>query len=697
MKRFIHISLVLFVLVCISHAGFSQGKKQFFEAYKALGDSCIANKNFYGAHQAFAKALTYQDDTEVSFKCAEACRSYQNYPDAEKYYKKVIIEDSITFRLANYWYAEMMKFQGKYDQASKEFAAFYKANRKINDYYTKKAKHETTVCGKKVKDVVAYTDFSITRIDNTKINSMYAEYSPMQFNDSIFFFGGVRAIDTVMADTSYVFSNYINRISKAYIRDSVWEYIGQEESINDPYAHVGNLTFTRNGKTAYFSKCIGYNCALYKASFSPKTASFSNIEKLPATINKPGTSNTTPHLAVTGTGDILFFASNAKGTRGGMDIWYSRINENGSFEKPINCGINVNTAGDEVTPFYDARDSLLYFSSEWHTSLGGFDIFSSKGNLKTDKWSAPANIGTPMNSSYNDLYYQYSRDSLRAYWVSNRTESERLISKAYSNDIYYHPLVRKSVARITDLVPIYLYFDNDHPDPRSRDTITDKDYESLYQEFMAKKEEYVIEFTKNSPPERYDYDLKNVETFFADLQKEYERLFLFAQLMEILLKDGQDIIVVFKGYASPVGNTVYNEIVAKKRISCIQNFFFEFHDGVLNQYMKNEPKSGDGSLKYGHQPIGEIKVEDTFYTSAGEQVSAISDRKQKWMSVYSPSAAYQRKIEIVAVTIEYEDELFNKIRAEVETQKKTVEDDGTSIYEIESEDVRSQEEIIQEK
>jgi len=258
-------------------------------------------------------------------------------------------------------------------------------------------------------------------------------------------------------------------------------------------------------------------------------------------------------------------------------------------------------------------------------------------------------------------------------------------------------LVRKSVARITDLVPIYLYFDNDHPDPRSRDTITDKDYESLYQEFMAKKEEYVIEFTKNSPPERYDYDLKNVETFFADLQKEYERLFLFAQLMEILLKDGQDIIVVFKGYASPVGNTVYNEIVAKKRISCIQNFFFEFHDGVLNQYMKNEPKSGDGSLKYGHQPIGEIKVEDTFYTSAGEQVSAISDRKQKWMSVYSPSAAYQRKIEIVAVTIEYEDELFNKIRAEVETQKKTVEDDGTSIYEIESEDVRSQEEIIQEK
>jgi len=696
MKRCIHISIAIFVLLCISFSGFSQGKKQFFEAYKTLGDSCISNKNFYGAHQAYAKALSYQDDTEISFKCAEACRSYQNYPDAEKYYKKVITEDSVTYRLAKYWYAEMLKFQGKYAEAAKEFDSFYKINRKITDYYTKKAKHETTVCGKKVKDVVEYTDLNFTRIDNNKINSMYAEYSPMQYNDSLFFFGGVRAIDTVMADTAYVFSNYINRISKAYIRDSVWEYVGQEESINDPYAHVGNLTFSRNGRTAYFSKCIGYDCSIYKASFNPKTATFSNIEKLPATINKPGSSNTTPHLAVTHTGEILFFASNAKGTRGGMDIWYSRINENGTFEKPINCGANVNTLGDEVTPFYDARDSLLYFSSEWHTSLGGFDIFSAKGNLKTDKWSAPANIGKPMNSSYNDLYYQYSRDSLRAYWVSNRTESQRLISKAYSNDIYYHPLIRKSVARITDLVPIYLYFDNDQPDPRSRDTLTDKDYESLYQAFMAKKQEYIIEYTKNSPSERYEYDLKNVETFFADLQKEYERLFLFAQLMEILLKDGQDIVVVFKGYASPVGNTAYNEIVAKKRISCIQNFFYEFHDGVLNQYLKNEPNTGKGSLKYGHQPIGEIKMEDTFYTSSGEQVSAISDRKQKWMSVYSPAAAYQRKIEIVAVTIEYEDELFNKIRAEVETQKKTVEDDGT-ILENDSQDARSKRDIIREK
>ncbi|MBO7125275.1 MAG: hypothetical protein J6V74_05470, partial [Bacteroidales bacterium] len=149
----------------------------------------------------------------------------------------------------------------------------------------------------------------------------------------------------------------------------------------------------------------------------------------------------------------------------------------------------------------------------------------------------------------------------------------------------------------------------------------------------------------------------------------------------VILADGQDIVVAFKGYASPVGNLAYNEIVAKKRISCIQNYFTSYNGGVLNQYLHNEPKSGKGSLKYIYEPIGVVKAENTFYTSSGAQVSAISDRRQKWMSVYSPAAAYQRKIEIIAVDIEYENELFEEISREIKTQKKMVDEvDGTSLY-----------------
>ena len=695
MKQVTRICSLIIICIVATLLSYGQGKKQYYEAYIALGDTCLAHANYYGAHQAYEKALAYIDNPNIAFKCAEACRGYQNYPDAEKYYRIAISKDSVTFRLANYWYAEMLMLQGKYDSARVQYEIHYKMNKNKNDYYTKRAKEQTTVLTKRISKVGESVGLEVKHINEKGVNSMYAEYAPCQYNDSIFFFAGVRPLDEKLADTSFIYSNYLTRVMQATRRnDSTWSDVKVVKSLIDPNAHVNNLSFTKDGKTAYFSKCIGYNCSIYKADFDPKFMDFSNITKLPAPINMSQTSNTTPQIAYTPQGDYLFFASNRKGTKGGYDIWYASIDSSGNFGSVQNCGKNVNTLGDEVTPFFDSRDSLLYFSSEWHTSLGGFDIFSSKGDLSSGRWSNAVNIGAPINSSYNDLYYAYSRDSLRAYWCSNREGSVKLIGKAYSNDIYAHSLIRRSIARITDLIPITLYFDNDYPDPRSKDSITDKIYENLYKDFVAKEDEYIKEYTKYSNDERLKYDTRNVKTFFSDLTAEWEKLALFAELMEVILADGQDIVVAFKGYASPVGNLAYNEIVAKKRISCIQNYFTSYNNGVLNQYLKNEPKSGKGSLKYIYEPIGVVKAENTFYTSSGAQVSAISDRRQKWMSVYSPAAAYQRKIEIIAVDIEYENELFEEISREIKTQKKMVDEvDGTSLYKEGEEPEQNQEEL----
>ncbi len=661
----------------------AQGKRQYYEAYVAAGDSCLATFNYYGAHQAYEKAYSYIENTEIAFKIAEACKNYQNYTDAEKYYRIALAQDSVSYPFAKYHYAEMLKYQGKYKEAYIQYNQFYRLNRRTRAYEVQRARSEARICKTLIPTVPNYENLQYKRIASPQVNTMYAEYNPVRYNDSLFFFGGVRAVDTIMADTAYIYSNYWNRLLIADVKDSTFRNVREVNDLNENGYHVGNITFNKKGDVAYFTKCEDYACKIYRASFDVKTLAFTNIKALPSPINIEYTTNTTPSFATTPIGDVLFFASDRKGGSGMLDIWYSKILDNGKFENPVNLGKVVNTIGNDVTPFYDARDSLLYFSSENHVSLGGYDVFSTKIDWGTKKWTKPENVGEPINSSYNDLYYNFSRDSLHAYWVSNRTESNKLIEKAFSNDIYTHTLVKRSIKRITDLVPIYLYFDNDYPDPRSYDTITDKDYLSLYQDYLSKKEEYLIEYTKRSSASRYEYDAQNIETFFSDLTNEYERLFLFAELLEVILEDGQDIVIVFKGYASPLGNTQYNEIVAKKRISCIQNFFYEFNGGVLNQYTRNEPGSGKGSIIYGHEPIGETIMDDTFVTEEGEQISAISDRKQKWMSVYSPSAAYQRKIEIVAVNIEYADELFEKIQAEIQATKKQIEEelDNNTEYE----------------
>ena len=105
MKQVTRIFSLIVICIVATLLSYGQGKKQYYEAYIALGDTCLAHANYYGAHQAYEKALAYIDNPNIAFKCAEACRGYQNYPDAEKYYRIAISKDSVTFLLANYWYA----------------------------------------------------------------------------------------------------------------------------------------------------------------------------------------------------------------------------------------------------------------------------------------------------------------------------------------------------------------------------------------------------------------------------------------------------------------------------------------------------------------------------------------------------------------------------------------------------------------
>ncbi|MDR0941263.1 MAG: hypothetical protein LBM68_03450 [Bacteroidales bacterium] len=679
MRKILSYLLVTLCFTLFITVGFSQSKKQFFDAYKAAGDSALAEHNYFGAHQAFAKALEFEQNAEVAYNCAEACRSYQNYTDAEKYYRMTNSLDSVTYRLASFWIADLLKMRAQYDDAAFAFDQFYMANRQYNDYFTVRAQQESIICSSNVKNIPTQ-DIKQHRIDEKKINTMYSEYAPVQYNDSLFFYGAVHPKDAQLADTSLVFSNYTTKLSRAYVRDSVWQTPAIVDSLNDTAMLANNLTFSSDGKTAYFSKCAGYNCALYRAQFDAEKEQFSDIEKLPSRINMQNTSNTTPHLAVTPQGEVLFWSSDRKDGKGGFDIWYARINQaNNSFENPRNCGTNINTPGNEVTPFYDARDSLLYFSSEWHAGLGGLDIFTSKVDMRNNKFAKASNIGKPVNSSYNDLYYSYSRDSLRAYWVSNREESTKLLGVAHANDIYYHTLAKKTINRIADLIPITLYFDNDFPNPRSKDSTTTDVYSQLFSDYMLQRNNFVYGYTQYSSVESFSEDVRDVDAFFKDAREQYNNLELFSQLVNILCNDGLDIVIALKGYASPVGFTDYNEVLAKRRISCLQNYFNEYNGGALAKFTQNEPNTGKGSVKFIQEPIGSLTDEAIMPNASEQERLALSDRGQRWKSVYSPTASYQRKIEIVAVSFEEEENLMNEIESEIKVNKRPVEDELNSV------------------
>ena len=120
------------------------------------------------------------------------------------------------------------------------------------------------------------------------------------------------------------------------------------------------------------------------------------------------------HASISADGKKLYFASNRNGGMGNLDIYVSKKNGNGSWGDPVNLGPSVNTPFNEDTPFVTQNDSILYFSSEGHKTVGGFDIF--KSTLKDGDWSEPVNLGFPFNTPDDDKFFQPANNGNNCYY-----------------------------------------------------------------------------------------------------------------------------------------------------------------------------------------------------------------------------------------------------------------------------------------
>ena len=120
-------------------------------------------------------------------------------------------------------------------------------------------------------------------------------------------------------------------------------------------------------------------------------------------------------LSVTRDGKMLYFVSeNKETTLGGADIYISKL-ENGRWAEPVNIGAMINSKYDEGAARISENDSVLYFSSKGHKSMGGYDIFRSV-KMPGNMWSTPENIGYPINTPDDDLFYFPSSNSKSAYY-----------------------------------------------------------------------------------------------------------------------------------------------------------------------------------------------------------------------------------------------------------------------------------------
>ena len=645
-------TFIFFLIFCFAAFSYDLAAQKT-KALITDGDKAYADNDFFSAAGYYAQAILQDSsDIVIQYKYADASRLNYDYAIAERWYTKVFKKDpqGKLYPECSFWLATLKKSQGKYKDAKKMFDKYAKKNKKKKDnYFVKKAIQEVAACDY-AQLLVASPDksVSITHLDST-VNSKVSEYAPVQV-DSLLYFSSLRDAKDRDKKNSV---NY-NKIYTA-VQDSLkWQKAVELDSLfNRKGIHNANTAFNSDFTKVFITRCIPrnameFNCEIYSSEY--KNGQWQPLEKLPSEINAKGSTNTQPAIGYLGEEEVLFFSSNRSGGEGKMDIWYSSINKDGTYGRAMNAGKKVNSIDDEITPYYCKPCQELFYSSNWHKGLGGFDIFKSE--YKDSDLGEPKNLGLPFNSNLNDIYFSINSKRTQAFISSNRIGSFFEEKESCCNDIYMIKLPKTDeppkkvdstqvfITQMKLLVPLTLYFHNDEPDKKTLAITTPKNYKKTYEDYSAMREMYKKEYSKGAMDKDIERAYSDIENLFDDsVDAGMQDLEKFAQLLVKVLKDKEKVTITMKGFCSPLASTDYNVNLAKRRISSLRNYFKEYQGGIFLKYIDNKDPE-DGSITFFDEDIGELKarpnVSDDYY-----------DTKN---SIYNPVAALERKIQIIAIS-----------------------------------------------
>ncbi|MCC6816578.1 MAG: PD40 domain-containing protein [Saprospiraceae bacterium] len=425
----------MFVVISLNRIVCSQTASQ--KSILEVAQQSMASKNYYDALFKYQELLEFDNNNiNYLYNAAEAARLNGAYDKAKEYYESVMKhQENNQFPLASFFLARVKQLMGEY-QSSKMSYLMYRTEHGIEgDYYSVLADKEIKACEWAINQLnKCNTETKLKRLGEA-INSDFSDFAATGTEEHLNFssnrFENLQRTEKPKRFVSKLLMSNNGSIGEAY-RGQNSEFKGK---------NVCNATFLNTHSWVIFNVCEDLNdydkrCLLYSAKIDT-AGNWYDVSKLPDNINIIEYTQTQPSLSFDSlTQNItLYFSSDRPGGRGGLDIWSTVLDNAGNFSEPVNLK-NINTAEDEITPFFNASTSILYFSSRGHLGFGGFDIYSSKKS-SSNVYSVPSNLNCPINSSFDDVYYFLS-DNNKGLFSSNRKESKVIdnVNNACCLDIY---------------------------------------------------------------------------------------------------------------------------------------------------------------------------------------------------------------------------------------------------------------------
>lgn len=637
LKKFFLTSFIISSL--ISHA-FAQGKPDQLEKYPDFkqAEELYKKGDFFIAEQYYEKVQHIFPSNQVLFYKIGLCQiNYFEYEKAEANLK-LVVNNSAEFPLVKYYYAQTLKYSGKYDEAEKYFEQF------IKEYTPKPEDPE------KYKDI-ALTDYNGCLIAQQELKKPVRDYGFKNMDEPINSPELDFAPTIYKNDTSLVITSNRddatgsgkdevigNKHTDNYLFNKVgatWEKAEGKDGINHVNTNIneGSGTFNKNHSKFYYTRCdivsktSGGECAIYVSEV--KNNEWLKPVLLNEHVNFKGYWN--GHPALSPTNDTLFFVSKRPEGKGMHDIWYCIDKSHKDNWGPAKNLKEINTPFSEVAPTCYHKDKKFFFASNGLEGMGGLDIFEAD----LSGFKHIRNIGLPFNSPRDDFYFVLGQN--KGYITSNRKEGKG------KDDIYtfnikskeaFISIVKKDsikpadktmtvngqlshVDKTSKIENVGIILTNEKGKPLST-TKTNKAGEFVFagiptnQDYHLKLDEKDATLTTKG-----NYTIKeiNVKGHQSEHQlNSYEYIFFEfneATLRSDALKTLDDIIVFLKqnpnaqlevrGHTDSLGAAAFNKTLAEERAN---NTIDYLHSKGLTQTSVVLSVGSESNIAPNHNPIG---------------------------------------------------------------------------------------------
>jgi outer membrane protein OmpA-like peptidoglycan-associated protein/tetratricopeptide (TPR) repeat protein len=396
----------------IKEVGFKNAWKEVKKAEKLFSAGL---GTYPDALELYLRSAKYNSDcAKLNYKIGVCFLATDKFYHASEYLEKAYLKDN---RVADDIYlmlARAYHLNLAFDKAIDNYKAYFDlfTTKEIEKYdinvdkYIKECRYGQDLVNQPIRVIINNL--------GQRVNSEYDDYNPVLHpNNDLLYFTSRREVEKKDKRLE-VDNKYLENIFVSEQAGDLWKKPNLVDNKLDSKNNESIIAISADGNYIY----------LYNGQENGGDIMVSELKKgkwkSPKSISKKISSKykeTT--LTFSPDGKEMFFVSNQEGSIGGMDIFYSKLNEKEKWTKPINMGAAINTVYSEEGVYWHPKEDKLYFSSQGHNSMGGFDVFYIERN-EEGFWSNPVNMGYPLNTPNDDIFFKMDENNKQAYYSSVR-------------------------------------------------------------------------------------------------------------------------------------------------------------------------------------------------------------------------------------------------------------------------------------